>query len=151
MEGSSNFEDDIFIVVTPLYLQRHKSHAYYNSMQCTFMLVIFPCAINFFLFPPFHNPSLLQYHLLKMCRTVEFLHPLRLPAVQYLLMSEPHGITIKINMQFNKTLNSHTVWRTYLHILVGSPLLFFLFFILFTLFVRYIICIWSHVFCNIHL
>jgi hypothetical protein len=74
------FEDDIFIVVIPLHLQRHTSLVYYNSIHCTFMLVIFPCAIIFF-FPPFHNPSLLQHYLLKMCRTVEFLHPLRLPAV----------------------------------------------------------------------
>ena len=48
-----------------------------NVFSCLF----FSTCNHFFLFPPFYNPSLLQHPLLKMWRCVEFLHPLRLPAI----------------------------------------------------------------------
>ena len=117
MAGSSNFTflKRMFIIATLLHLQRLL--VYYNSMQCTFMFVIFSCAIIFS-----SSPLSITHHFYnilcwKCAGQWSFFIRYDNPQFRYLLMSKPCGITIKVNMRFNKAQNSHTVWRTHYYMI----------------------------------
>lgn len=96
-----------------------------------------------------HNLLLLQHRLMRMCSVAMGLfHLVQLPIVAVNMYIKTSRRTIPINMRFNKTLNNHTLWQTYIYNLGEFSLLFPPSFIFISIFTCYSVCIWFFMFCN---